>query len=391
MAPDALLPWLRQTRRHLHALPELSGQEFATSAYIRQVLTDLGVEVRDYPGPTGVVGLIRGQGPGPTIALRADIDALPLQELNEVPYRSQNEGVMHACGHDGHAAMVLGVARQIRLGGRLAGFKGNLKLLFQPAEESGLGAAQMVAQGVLEDPRVDMVLACHLSPDQPLGAVRIFRDLGYASNDRFRIKVRGRGCHGARPEEGSDPVAAAAYLITALQTIVARNLRPTEAGVITVGRVRAGQTYNVIPEEAELEGTVRALTTRARELLLARLQEMCAALGPMFRVQAGLELAEHMPSCCNDPKVAALLHRAAAAVAGPEAVSYVPPIMGSEDFAFFTQARPGALFRLGTAEPEKGPPRALHSPRFDFDERVLTLGVEVFLTALEEALGLRKA
>ncbi len=317
---NSLLEMLTRTRRRLHAHPELSGQEVATTAYIKQVLDELGVEILDYSGPSGAVGLIRGQRPGPTIGLRADIDALPLQELNQVPYRSQAEGVMHACGHDGHTAILLGVARKIRQGGALEGFRGNIKLIFQPAEEKGVGAAQMLEQGVLQDPRVDMILACHLAPKEPQGQVLIFRDLGYASNDRFRVKIRGKGCHAARPDEGSDPIVAAAYLISALQSIVSRNIKPTAAGLISVCRLQAGQTYNIIPEEAELEGTIRALSGQVRDQLLARLKEVCACLQGQFQVECQVELLEHIPSCINDPEVSALVYEAARKAAGPEAV-----------------------------------------------------------------------
>jgi len=387
----SLHDWLSQTRRHLHAHPELSGQELETTAFVKKALKDLGAEVLDYRGPTGVVGLIRGAGPGPVIGLRADMDALPLQEMNQCAYRSQRDGVMHACGHDAHTAMLLGVAREICRGGKLGNFRGAVKLIFQPAEENGTGAAQMIGRGVLDNPHVDQVFACHMTPETPVGTVRVFGAQGYASNDHFKVSVNGQGSHGARPEESRDPLVAAVHLAAAVQTIVARNVKPTEAAVISVCRFQSGTGYNLIPQEAVLEGTLRALKPKVRDLLIQRLEDMCASLGGMFQVECFLEMLEHIPACNNDPEAGAIVHKAAGEVVGPEAVIQTPPIMGSEDFSHFTAARPSAIFQLGGANPDKGIRASLHNPYFDIDEAALPLGVQVFLHILRNQLSLERA
>ncbi|MCB2191039.1 MAG: amidohydrolase [Deltaproteobacteria bacterium] len=383
--------WLSRIRRHLHAHPELSGREHQTTAFVRHELTDLGAELLDYPGPTGVVGLIRGSEPGPVIALRADMDALPLQEMNKCGYRSQRDGVMHACGHDAHTAMLLGVAREICRGGELGNFRGAVKLIFQPAEENGTGAAQMVANGVLQNPTVDKVFACHMTPETPVGTVRVFGEAGYASNDHFKVTVTGQGSHGARPEESRDPLMAAVHLAAAAQTIVSRNVKPTEAAVVSVCRFHSGTGYNLIPQEAMLEGTLRALKPSVRELLIKRLEEMCACLEGMFQVDCRLEMLEHIPACNNDPRAGKVVRLAAAEVVGPEKVIPTSPIMGSEDFSHFTNALPSAIFQLGGANPDKGISASLHNPYFDIDEAALPLGVEVFLHILRNELSLEQA
>ena len=383
--------WLSQIRRHLHTHPELSGQERETTAFVKKVLKDLGVEVLGYQGPTGAVGLIRGGEPGPVIGLRADMDALPLQEMNQCSYRSQRDGVMHACGHDAHTAMLLGVAREICRSGKLGPFRGAVKLIFQPAEENGTGAAQMIQHGVLQNPQVDKVFACHMTPENPVGTVRVFGDQGYASNDHFKVIVTGKGSHGARPEESRDPLMAAVHMAAAVQTIVSRNVKPTEAAVVSVCRFQSGTGYNLIPQEAMLEGTLRALKPTVRDLLIQRLEEMCASLGGMFQVQCRLEMLEHIPACNNDPEAGTVVHKAAAEVVGPEAVIQTPPIMGSEDFSHFTNALPSAIFQLGGANPDKGINTSLHNPYFDIDEAALPLGVEIFLHILRDELSLERA
>lgn len=387
----SLHDWLSQTRRHLHAHPELSGQELETSAFVKKVLKDLGAEVQDYRGPTGVVGLIRGTQPGPVIGLRADMDALPLQEMNKCAYRSQRDGVMHACGHDAHTAMLLGVAREICRSGKLGSFRGAVKLIFQPAEEIGTGAAQMIRYGVLQNPQVDTVFACHMTPETPVGTVRVFGDQGYASNDHFKVSVTGQGSHGARPEQSRDPLVAAVHLTAAIQTIVSRNVKPSEAAVISVCRFQSGTGYNLIPQEAMLEGTLRALKPAVRDLLIKRLEEMCASLGGVFQVECRLEMLEHIPACNNDPQAGVVVHRAAVEVVGPEAVIPNPPVMGSEDFSHFTNALPSAIFQLGGANPGEGISASLHNPHFDIDEAALPLGVEIFLHILRNELSLEQA
>jgi amidohydrolase len=378
--------WIREVRRDLHAHPELAFREFRTTERIRELLTGLGWEARPVPGSTGVIGLLRGRGHGPVIALRADIDALPITELNEVAYRSKNEGVMHACGHEANTAIMLGVARKIVDTGLMARARGAVKLIFQPAEEQLGGARALIEKGVLEDPAVDLIVAGHMSPDLPVGRAGVFERMGYASSDRFALDIQGRGGHGARPEECIDPVVAGAHFVTQVQTIVSRSIKPTESAVVTVGRFSAGNAANVIPETACLEGSIRALAPDVRSTVIRRLEELAAALQPAFGVTSRFTLHPGVPVLLNDPEVAALLLAASQTVLGPKNASWLPPIMASEDFAFFTEQRPGAIMRLGCSNPEKGITHKLHSPRFDIDEEVLEIGTNIFFEVVSRCL-----
>lgn len=381
-----LTDWLVAARREFHMHPELSNEEVQTTQRVKEVLRGLDVEVQDLQGLTGLVGLIRGKGQGKTIALRADIDALPIQELNEVAYKSQRDGVMHACGHDVHTTIMLGVAKYLQESGLCQELKGNVKFLFQPAEEKGTGAREMIAQGVLENPAVDTIFACHVSPEMPVGTVGVNRTQSHASADWFSLCIRGKGAHGARPNEGIDPIVAGAYFITAIQSIVSRNVPPTETAVITVGKFTAGSAANVIPEEARLEGTIRALRETIRNQVIERLREVIRGIEGSFRVSCSLELHEGTPACVNNEDVSSFLYDVASKVLGSGKVNFIPPVTGSEDFAFFAIERPSALIRLGCGNREKGIVHPLHSPRFDVDEEVLITGVRVFVEAIRRAL-----
>jgi len=379
-----LSAWLGQVRRELHMHPELSLQEERTTAHILELLAEMGVEAAPLEGMTGAVGLIPGAAPGPCLAIRADIDALPITEQSGAPYASQNPGAMHACGHDAHTAILLGVALEVNTSGLAARMKGSLKLIFQPAEETGQGARMMVEQGVMEGPKVDRVIAAHVAPKAAAGQVGIIHGQSHASNDIFSLRIRGKGAHGARPQDGVDPIVAAAHLVSALQSVVARNLDPMQAGVITVGRLVAGAASNVIPDLAELDGCIRAMNRPAQELLQRRLRELVAGLDQAMGTASELEISEVFPSLHNDPDVAAFMQRAAEAVVGKANVYQAQPVTGSEDFSFFTAAAPGAMIRLGCARP--GQSTALHSSSFDLDEAVLPCGVAVFMRAVRDYL-----
>ena len=386
-----MIQWVTQVRRDLHAHPELAFQEQRTTSRLLEILSGLGWEANPVPGVTGAIGLLNGRGDGQVVALRADIDALPIVELNEAAYRSRNHGVMHACGHDANTAIMLGVARKIVDTGLMTRVKGSVKLIFQPAEERGAGAKALIAAGVLENPRVDVIFAGHMSPDLEVGRVGVFKHLGYASADRFVLEIQGRGGHGARPEECIDPVVAGAHFVTQAQTIVSRGIRPTEAAVVTIGQFSAGEAANVIPETANLQGSIRTFTPAVRQTVIRRLEELALALQPAFGVTCRFELHPGVPVLRNHTKTAARLLSAARTVLGRQGAVYLPPIMASEDFAFFTEARPGAIMRLGCSNPAKGLVHMLHSPRFDIDEAVLGIGVDIFYEAVRHCLEAKTA
>ncbi len=377
-----LQKWLVDTRRDFHMHPEISLKEKRTTLKIIEILTDLKIDAQPFPDMTGAVGLIKGKNKGPTIALRADIDALPVQELCDVAYKSQSPGVMHACGHDANTTIMLGVARTLMESGRHNALKGNAKFLFQPAEERGAGAKAMIERDVLESPRVDRIIAGHMSPDLPAGNVGIFRGLGYASADRFDLLITGKGAHGARPEEGNDPIVAGAQFVNSIQSIVARNIKPTEAAVITVGKFHSGEAENVIPETAHLAGSIRALSDDIRAQVHRRLTEIATGLEKTFNVNCKFQILPGVPTLENDIGVAEFLYEISQSILGAENVQYLPPIMGSEDFSYFTLQRPSAIIRLGCSNPEKGLTARLHSPHFDIDEKVLGVGVAVFSEAV---------
>jgi len=382
-----LAAWLSQVRRDLHRHPETALEEVRTTERIRTILTELGVENQGFDDLTGAVGLIRGGQPGRTIALRADIDALPVQEMNQAPYRSEYEGRMHACGHDAHTTIMLGVARHLIESGLARDLKGNVKFLFQPAEEGGGGAKKMIERGVLENPRVDRVLACHMLPELEAGRAGLFHGQSHASADRFKLVVKGRGAHGGRPHQGLDPIVAGAHFVTALQSVVGRNIDPLQAAVITVGRFWAGQAVNVIPEEAELGGTIRALKQPVRERLWQRIGEIARGIEQTFQVSCELTMVEGYPPCVNDEEVSSFLYEVSAEVLGPDKVEYMPPSTGAEDFAYFALERPGAMMRLGCGNEARGLTHPLHSPYFDLDEEVLSIGVQIFSRAVQRFLA----
>ncbi|RPH49263.1 MAG: amidohydrolase [Desulfobacteraceae bacterium] len=378
--------WLREIRRDLHAHPELGFREFRTTERIIEILSKLGWDAQPAPGTTGAIGLLQGSGSGPVIGLRADIDALPVSEQNDVPYRSQHQGVMHACGHDANTAIMLGVAKKITDTDLLKRTGGSVKLIFQPAEEGGAGAKTLIEGGVLENPRVDVIFAGHMSPDLQVGRAGVFKELGYASSDSFVLDIRGRGGHGARAEECIDPIVAGAHFVTQIQTIVSRNISPTMPAVLTIGCFTAGSAANIIPETAQLQGSIRALSTEVRGIVIRRLEELTKALEESFGVACRLVVQTGIPILTNNPSSAALLLLAARTVVGEHNASYLPPIMASDDFAYFTQARPGAIVRLGCSNPEKGFIHKLHNPRFDIDEDVLSFGVDIFFEAITSIL-----
>jgi amidohydrolase len=383
-----LYAWLVETRRDFHRHPEVGHREFRTTAKIKEILTGLGARLQELPGlMTGAVGILEGLPGDKTLALRADIDALPMTELNDVPYKSAHDGVMHSCGHDCHATVMLGVAKQVVESGVLRTLQGRLKFIFQPAEETAGGAEGMIAAGALDSPRVDRILALHVNNDLLAGQVGLYRGISHAHADTFELVIQGKGVHGAFPNDGIDPIVAGAHFVSALQSIVGRNVDPREAAVITVGQFSAGTAPNIIPDQARLTGTVRSFKTEVRDHVIQRMQEMAESLRVSFRVEVDYRFIPGVPSVQNDAAVAADLYQAAVSVLGPEQVSYLQPKMGGEDFGLYTQQVPGAFMRLGTANPLRGLVHKGHSPRFDVDERALPIGVEVMTQAIRVYLA----
>lgn len=378
--------WLVEIRRTIHMHPELGFEEVETSKLINTWLEKFGLEVKTGVARTGVVGLLRGKGPGKTVAIRADMDALPMDEPDRKPYASKIKGKMHACGHDAHVTILLGVAKffssiseQVR---------GNIKWVFQPAEEGGGGGRVMVEEGVLENPKVDAAFAAHVFPLLPVGKIGVYEREGLAAADRFIIKMIGKGGHAAVPHLTKDPIVATGHLITQIHSIVSRNVNPLESGVITIGRVSGGTANNIIPDEVELWGTVRSLTPQIREELKSRIDQVTRGVAQSFGVDYRYDFEYGYPVLLNDPAMSKLVASACSKGIGSQNVEFVKPSMGGEDFAYFLEKVPGAFFRLGIRNEEKGIVHPYHSSLFDLDEEVLPFGVEMFVRIIDQYLGL---
>jgi amidohydrolase len=375
---EGLSEYLVQTRRDFHRHPELGFQETRTAGVVAQTLTDLGLEVRPGVGQTGVVGALKGEQEGPVVLLRFDMDALPVAEENETDYISTNPGVMHACGHDGHMAIGLAVARiMARRRGQMAG---TLKFLFQPGEEGRGGALAVLADGALENPRPDVALAMHLWNEIPYGLVRVNDGPAMAASSVFTLTVRGKGGHGAAPHRSVDPILATAHIVAALQSIVSRNIDPLDSVVVTVGQMTAGTTFNVIPEEAILKGTVRSYDNEMHRLVYRRILEMAQSMAQAFRCQATMEAAAIVPAVVNAPGPTAKVRAAASRIVGPKNVVQ-GRTMGAEDMGYILEEIPGCYFFIGSRNEEKGLTYPHHHPRFDIDERALVLGVAIMAEA----------
>lgn len=379
--------WLVEIRRTIHMNPELMFEEVKTAALAAEWLEKFGYKVQKGMAKTGVVGLLEGERGGKTIALRADMDALPMEEINAIPYASKVKGKMHACGHDAHVTILLGAARFFStLEGRV---KGNIKFLFQPAEEGGAGAKIMMDEGVLENPKVEAIFGVHVFPDLPTGKVGLYEREGLAATDRFEIRITGKGGHGAYPHLTKDPILAAAHLITQIHSIVSRNIDPLDSGVISVCRVSGGTAFNIIPDEVELVGTIRSLTPAVQKELKTRLEQVSQGVAQSFRVECKFNFQTYSPALINDPAMSRFVAEVASQVIGKENVETMKPVMGGEDFAFFLEKVPGAYFRLGCGNKDKGITQALHNSRFNLDEDVLPLGVEMFVRIVDQYLGLK--
>ncbi|MBC3950813.1 M20 aminoacylase family protein [Pseudomonas folii] len=369
-------------RRDFHSAPELGFEELRTSDRVAQLLESFGIEVHRGLGGTGVVGTLR-TGEGPSIGIRADMDALPIQELGTHSHASTHKGCMHACGHDGHTAILLATARHLS---ETRNFKGTVYFVFQPAEENLGGAGKMIDDGLFERFPMDAIYGLHNWPGAPAGQVIINPGPMMASLDTFEITLTGKGSHAAMPDKGADPIVAAAQLVLGLQTIVSRRLSPLDSAVVSITQFNAGEAINVIPETAVLRGTVRCLQTPVRDKVEKLIGEFVEQLPIAFGVTGKLAYKVGYPVTENNVDAAATIRRAAITAVGEENVQWgCNPSMASEDFAYMLQARPGAYIWLGV-DGEK-PSAALHNPYYDFNDQVIGAGVAVWTKLVEQELA----
>jgi amidohydrolase len=369
-------------RRDIHAHPELGFQEARTSDLVAAKLESFGLEVHRGVGKTGVVGVLRAGSGKKSLGLRADMDALPIHEANTFAHRSRNDGRMHACGHDGHTAMLLGAAKHLAA---TKAFGGTVNFIFQPAEE-GLGGAQaMLADGLFERFPCDALFGMHNRPSLPVGSFAVRAGPMMAGGGFFDIKVTGKGAHGARPETGIDPVIVAAHIATALQTIVSRNVAPVETAVVSVTKIQGGDAYNVIPQSALLGGTVRAFSRKVMDQIGEAVRRIAIGVAAGFGASAEVDLRWGFAPTVNDPAEAEFAARICTELVGAERVERNPPlIMASEDFSFMLERVPGCYVNIGNGEGESG--CEVHNPGYDFNDRALPLGAAFFARLVETRL-----
>lgn len=385
---DAFLEKLIAIRRDLHMHPELAFQEHRTAGIIAEHLNALGLKVQTGVAKTGVVAILEGGSPGPTVALRADMDALPLPDLKDVPYKSKVDGVCHACGHDAHVTMLLGAAEL--LAAQRSELAGTVKFIFQPAEEGPGGALPMIEEGVLEG--VDGIFGLHVFPGYPSGTVAVAPGGMWAAADTFTITIKGAKGHAARPHQSRDAMVGAAAAILSLQTIASREIDPLASVVVGIGTIRGGWKENVVCDEVTMTGTVRTLDPVIREEIPGRMERILTGVGHAHRVDVELDYRKGYPVLVNPEREAMLVREAAAAVVGPDRVKTLRPSLGGEDFAYYLERIPGCFFRLGSWDPQMGTPPDLHMSTFDIDERILPVGAQLhaevakrFLTAGNES------
>jgi amidohydrolase len=379
---QALQPRLVEWRRHFHQRPELGFRERLTAEAIAQKLQEWGIQHQTGIAETGIVAVIPGNRPGPVLAIRADMDALPIQELNQVPYRSLHDGVMHACGHDGHTAIALGTAYYLS---QHPDFAGTVKLIFQPAEEGPGGAKPMVEAGVLKNPDVDAIIGLHLWNNLPLGSLGVRDGAMMAAVELFDCIINGKGGHGAMPHQTVDSIVVGSQVVNALQTIVSRNVDPLKAGVVTIGSFHAGHARNVIANTAKLQGTVRYFDPSLEGFFEQRMEQIISGVCQSHGASYELDYKRIYPPVVNDPVIASLVRSVAETVIETP-LGIVPECqtMGGEDMSFFLQEVPGCYFFLGAANIERDLAYPHHHPRFDFDETVLGMGVEIFVRCVEK-------
>jgi amidohydrolase len=383
---EDLFPYTRDLRRDFHRHPELGFQEHRTAEIIVRELSNLeDMVIQAGVAGTGVVGTLEGGKPGRVILLRFDMDALPVTENTGVDYSSENEGLMHACGHDGHLAIGLTTARLLHE--EREKLPGTIKFVFQPAEEGLGGALAMIKEGILSDPVPEVALALHLWNEKPLGWLGITDGPMMSASETFQVRIIGKGGHGGIPHKAIDPIVAAAGIINALQSVVSREIPPLDSGVITVSSIHGGEAHNVIPEQVTLSGTIRSFTEETRDLLLKRFHEVVEQTAAAYLCRAKVTIDDISPAVNNDPKIAAVLRRTASELFPQAVIDQGYRTMASEDMAFMMQDIPGCYCLIGSANSEKGLDAKHHQPEFNFDEQALTQGAALLVSAVHKLLN----
>jgi amidohydrolase len=380
---DTTLPEIIEVRRDIHRYPELGFEENRTSEKVASWLESLGIKVKKRVAGTGVIGVLAGSRSAKTIGLRADMDALPIMENTGVPYESTEPGRSHACGHDGHTAILLGTAKV--LSALRNELRGNVKFIFQPAEEGGAGGERMCKEGALEEPKVDAIFALHCWPDQSAGAIGVRYGVMLANTDTFEITVLGRGGHAARPHRVIDPIVMAAKIIEGFQTIISRRISALTPAIITVAKIQGGTTHNVIPDSVSLWGTVRTLDEETRERIIVAMKRVLESTAVMFEApNPRMEIHRGYPATVNDEEMVRLVEKVAKELVG-EVKLINEPSMGGEDFSFYLHQVPGAMFRLGVSSDNPSPP--LHNAAFNFNDDAIRAGILMMTGIVFESLN----
>lgn len=373
-------------RRHLHMFPELSNKEFETKKYILSILREYDLTIDSNIGDTGISAVLKGCKEGKTIALRADMDALHIEEKNSTPYISKNKGVMHACGHDAHITFAIGtmmVLYQMR-----EFINGNVKFIFQPAEETNGGAKRMVKEGVLENPKVDAVIGGHIWPELDSNKIGVKVGPIMSSPDVFDIIIHGKGGHAGKPDKTIDPIIIASEIVTSFQNCIVKNTNPFEPVVISTCYIQSGSTYNVIPDYCTIKGTVRTYNKSTRSFVEKRMHNIIANICNMYGAKFSFNYTKRFPPTINEPNITNLIEHSALKILGKDRVSHVEhPSMSSEDFSYFLEKVPGSYIFIGTRNEEKKIVNELHSPYFDIDESVLKTGIQVYAQSIIDYLN----
>jgi len=386
----SLFEYTQSMRRDFHMHPELGFREVRTSGIVAKELESLGIEVTKGVGKTGVVGFLEGGKPGPTLLIRFDMDALPIIEDTGAEYASQNSGIMHACGHDGHTAIGLTVAKI--LNAHKNELAGSIKFCFQPSEEGFNGeevggAEMMIRDGLLNNPKVDKTLSLHVWNEKPVGWVHVAKGPVMAGAELFTIKLTGKGGHGAAPHTTIDPVIAAAHIVTALQTIVSRNVAPLQSAVITVTTIHTGTTFNVIPQEAELTGTIRTFDLTVRKMVLERVEQVVCGIAETMGCKAEIKIVRVTPAVINNDAIASVVQESARRALPGSDLDTTPYLtMGAEDMAFMQEKVDGCYFFIGSSNKDKHLDYSHHHPKFDFDEEALIRGSALMAAAAMDIL-----